>query len=132
MTLLMRFWRTRPLFRPPDLASFIENTVRVARTGGDVAVFMPSVGSFGEVFSMLWEALFTEELTEHAAGVEKLVAELPTSSHLEKLASDAGMVNINTQTTVEVFDFEDGAAFTASPLVSGFPDARVARHNGRK
>lgn len=105
---------------PPELAPFIENTVRVARTGGDVAIFMPSVGSFGEVFSMMWEAFFTEELAEHAAGVEKLVADLPTASHIEKLAADAGMVNINTQTNVEVFDFEDGAAFIASPLVADF------------
>lgn len=68
----------------------------------------------------MWEAFFTEELMEHAAGVEKLVAELPTSTHLEKLATDAGMVNIKTQTVVEVFDFENGAAFIASPLVADF------------
>jgi ubiquinone/menaquinone biosynthesis C-methylase UbiE len=105
---------------PPELGSFIENTVRVTRTGGDIAAFMPSVGSFGEVFSLMWEAFFTEELMEHAAGVEKLVAELPTTSQLEKLAADAGMVNINTQTTVEIFDFENGAAFIASPLVADF------------
>lgn len=105
---------------PPDLGHFIDNTVRVARTGADVAIFMPSVGSFGEVFSLMWEAFFTEELMEHAAGVEKLVAELPTASHLEKLAADAGMVNINVQTAVEIFDFEDGAAFIASPLVADF------------
>ncbi len=105
---------------PTDLDSFFENTVRVARTGGDVAIFMPSVGSFGEVFSLMWEAFFTEELMEHAAGVEKLVVELPTTSHLEKLAADAGMVNINIQTAIEVFDFEDGAAFIGSPLVADF------------
>ncbi len=105
---------------PPELASFIEDTVRVARTGADIAVFMPSVGSFGEVFSLMWEAFFTEELTEHAAGVEKLVAELPTASHLEKVAADAGMVNINSQTSVEIFDFENGAEFISSPLVADF------------
>jgi ubiquinone/menaquinone biosynthesis C-methylase UbiE len=105
---------------PPELPSFIENVVRVARIGGDVAVFMPTVGSFGEVFSMMWEAFFTEDLTEHAAGVEKLVSELPTKSHLEKLAADTGIVNINTQTASEIFDFKDGAAFISSPLVSDF------------
>lgn len=105
---------------PSELRPFIENSVRVARTGGDIAVFLPSAGSFGEVFSMMWEAFFTEELTEHAAGVEKLVAELPTTSEIEKLAADAGMVNINTETAIEVFDFEDGAAFVNSPLVADF------------
>ena len=105
---------------PSELENFIENTVRVARTGGDVALFMPSVGSFGEVFSMMWEAFFTEELSEHAVEVEKLVADLPSATQLEKLAADAGMVNINTQTVSEIFDFEDGAAFIASPLVADF------------
>jgi ubiquinone/menaquinone biosynthesis C-methylase UbiE len=105
---------------PPALEDFIQNTVRVARTGGDIAIFMPSVGSFGEVFSLMWEAFFTEDLMEHAAGVEKLVAELPTVSHLEELASAAGMVNINTQTAIEVFDFENGEAFISSPLVEDF------------
>ena len=105
---------------PSDLSTFIEDSVRVARTGGDVAIFMPSVGSFGEVFSIMWEAFFTEELSEHAAGVEKLIAGLPTTSHIERLAADAGMVNINTQTAVETFDFENGAAFISSPLVEDF------------
>ena len=105
---------------PPQLETFIENTIRVARTGGDIAIFMPSVGSFGEVFSLMWEAFFTEDLMEHAAGVEKLVAELPTSAHLEKLAADAGLVNINTQTSIEKFDYENGAEFIASPLVADF------------
>jgi ubiquinone/menaquinone biosynthesis C-methylase UbiE len=103
-----------------DLEMFIENTIRVARTGGDVAIFLPSVGSFGEVFSILWEEFFTENLTEHAAAVEKLVSDLPTSTHLEKVASAAGLVNINTQIATEKFDFENGAEFIASPLVADF------------
>ncbi len=105
---------------PPEVEVFIQNTVRVARTGGDIAIFLPSVGSFGEVFSLMWEAFFTEDLMEHAAGVEKLVAELPTTLHLENMAAAAGMVNINTQTALEVFDFENAAAFIDSPLVADF------------
>ncbi len=106
--------------RPDDVGSFIDGVVRVARTGGDVAVFLPSVGSFGEVFSIMWEALFTEDLTDHAVGIEKLISELPTVSRIEKLATDAGMVNVNTQTNVEIFDFENGAAFISSPLIADF------------
>src|SRR5512140_3264027 len=44
--------------RPVDVEPFIENAVRTARTGGDVALFLPSSGSYGEVFSLLWEILF--------------------------------------------------------------------------
>lgn len=106
--------------RPEDVEHFIENAARVARTGGDVAVFLPTSSSYGEVFSLLWEVLFNEDLAEHGAAVEKLIAELPTVSHIEKIAERAGMVNINTQTAVEVFEYENGAEFVASPLIEDF------------
>src|SRR5258708_16605245 len=67
--------------RPADLESFIENTVRVARTGGDIAIFMPTAARYGEVFSLMWEVLVNEGLAEHGTAVEKLVAELPTVSY---------------------------------------------------
>lgn len=105
---------------PGDFATTIEDAARVARTGGDVAVFMPSSGSFGEVFSVLWEVLFNENLGEDGAIVEKLVANLPTTTKLEAIAKQSGMVNIHTETVVESFDFENGAAFVASPLVADF------------
>jgi hypothetical protein len=106
--------------RPTDVEHFLENTVRVARTGGDVAVFLPTSSSYGEVFSLLWEVLFNEDLAEHGAAVEKLIAELPTVSNIEKIAERAGLVNINTQTAVEIFDYENGEEFVASPLVADF------------
>lgn len=99
---------------------FIENTVRVARTGGDVAVFLPTSSSYGEIFSLMWEVLFNEDLAEHGAAVEKLIAEIPTVSDIKQIAERAGMVNINTQTAVEIFDYENGEEFIASPLVADF------------
>lgn len=108
------------LVRPADLEAFIENAVRVARTGGDLAIFLPTAGSFGEIFSLMWEVLFNEDLAEHGAAVEKLIAEIPTVSRVEGLAKAAGIVNINTQTTTEVFEYENGADLVASPLVADF------------
>lgn len=105
---------------PPEVEHFIENTVRVARIGGDVAVFLPTWSSYGEVFSLMWEVLFNEDLAEHGAAVEKLIAELPTVSHLEAIAKRAGLVNINIQTASEVFEYENGEEFIASPLVADF------------
>ena len=105
---------------PSELEEFIENTIRVARTGGDVAIFLPSAGSFGEVFSLLWEALLNEDLTEYGAAVEGLISELPTVSHVEDLAKNFGMVNINTQMATELFEYENGADFVESPLVADF------------
>lgn len=105
---------------PVEIAAAIDNSVRVARNGGDIAVFLPSAGSYGEVFSILWEALFSESLGDDGATVESLIADLPKVSELEAMADRAGMVNVHTETAVEIFDFENGAEFIAAPLVADF------------
>jgi ubiquinone/menaquinone biosynthesis C-methylase UbiE len=48
-----------------DVEEFINETVRVTKTGGKAAIFLPSAGSFGEIFSLLWEVLFKEDLGDH-------------------------------------------------------------------
>src|SRR5205085_915898 len=75
---------------------------------------------FGEIFSLMWEVLFNEDLAEHGAAVEKLITGLPTVSSIEQIAERAGIVNRNTQTAVEVFEYDNGEAFIASPLVAEF------------
>ena len=106
--------------RPVDIEHFIENVVGTARTGADVAIFLPSAGSYGEIFTLLWEILFNDDLGEHGAVVENLIAELPTVWRLEELAAASGLVNINTETVTEGFEYDNGAAFIASPLVADF------------
>ena len=69
---------------------------------------------------MLWEILFNDDLAEHGHAVETMISDLPTVSQLEKIAEAAGMVNVNTETASEVFEFENGADFIASPLVADF------------
>lgn len=106
--------------RPDEVETLIENVVRVARTGGDVAVFLPSVGSYGEVFSLLWEAIFNERISGQDETVQRLIAGLPTISRLEKIGELAGMVNINTETATELFEYDNGKEFVESPLVANF------------
>lgn len=106
--------------RPGEIERFIDDVARTARTGGDVAVFLPSAGSYGEVFSLLWEILFNNDLAEHGHAVETMISELPSVSRLEKIAETAGLINVNTETAYEVFEFENGAEFIASPLVADF------------
>jgi ubiquinone/menaquinone biosynthesis C-methylase UbiE len=108
------------LVRPAGVEDFIEDVVRVARTSGDVAVFLPTAGSFGEVVSLLWEVLFNEDLGEHGAAAEKLITDIPTVSRVEELAARAGLVNVNSETTIEVFEYENGVEFIAAPLVADF------------
>lgn len=105
---------------PAEIENFVENAVRVARTGGDVAFFLPSAGSFGEVFSILWEAIFNEEIAGQEETVQQLIASLPTVSRIEEVAQCAGLVNVNTETANEQFEYENGQEFIDSPLVANF------------
>ena len=79
---------------------------------------MPTSGSFGEIVSLLWEVLFTEGLGEHGAAAEKIITDIPTVSRIEQMAEHAGLVNVKTESAIEVFEFENGAEFVASPLVA--------------
>ena len=106
--------------RPSDLQELVGESKRIAKSGGKVAVFFPAAGSFGEIFSLLWEVLFNEDLGEHGAAAEKMVRDLPTISRAEEIAESAGLTNVETHTSNEVFEFENGAAFVSSSLVADF------------
>ena len=106
--------------RPADLKDFIEEAARVTEPKGKVALFTVTAGSFGEIFSFLWEVFFTEDLGEHGVAVENLIAELPTVSRVEEMAADAGLKNVASHTQNEVFEYENGAEFVNSTLVADF------------
>ena len=106
--------------RPADLQELVEDSKRVARRGATIAVFLPAAGSFGEIFSLLWEVLFNEDLAEHGAAVEKMISELPTLSDAEELAESAGLVKVKTHSSKEIFEYENGVEFVNSPLVGDF------------
>jgi ubiquinone/menaquinone biosynthesis C-methylase UbiE len=106
--------------KPGELMEALEEAVRVAKPGGNVAVMLVSAGSFGEIFSLLWEVLFNEDLGEHGQTAETMVRELPTVSQGEEMAAKAGLVNVRTHSTKEVFEYENGEEFIASPLVADF------------
>ena len=106
--------------RPSAVEELVADAVRVTLKGGDVAIVLPSSGSFGEVFSLLWEVLFNEDLGEHGHTVETLIAELPSVSRVEEIATRAGLSNVRTESTNEIFEYENGAEFVASPLVADF------------
>lgn len=106
--------------RPISVEALITDAVRVARPGSEVAVVLPSAGSFGEVFSLLWEVFFSEELGDDTNAAETLIAQIPSISRIEEIASNAGLIDVKTETTKEVFEYENGAEFVGSPLVADF------------
>ncbi len=101
-------------------AQMFSEMVRVAAPGGQVAITLPTASSFGEFFSIYWEAMHNSGLIDHESDVEQLILDLPAISDLEKAAEEEGLTDIESWTTLEEFDFESGEQFLNSPLVAEF------------
>jgi hypothetical protein len=106
--------------RPKDYQDLLDEAIRTAKTGANIGVLSVTAGSFGEIFSLLWEVLYNEDLGEHGHVAEQMISEQPTVTRVEQMAKAAGIENVQTHTANEVFEFENGAEFVNSPLVSGF------------
>lgn len=102
------------------LPEMLSEMVRVAAPGGTVALTLTTYSSFGEFFSVYWEALRNAGVSEHERDVESLITELPTVSAIEKMADSAGLENVSTWTRIEEFDFESGEEFLNAPLITDF------------
>ena len=94
--------------------------VRVAAPSATIAFALPTFSSFGEFFSIYWEALHNNGLIDHESDVEQLITELPTVSDVEQLAEDEGLKDIESWTRIEEFDFESGEQFLSAPLIAEF------------
>jgi len=94
--------------------------VRVAAPGGTIAMTLPTSSSFGEFFSIYWEALHNRGLIDHESDVEQLITELPTVSEIEQFAEHEGLREVESFTRREEFNFESGEQFLSSPLVAEF------------
>jgi len=105
---------------PVKVKSMLAEMVRVAKPGATVAAWFPTAASFGEVFSIYWEALTRAGLGDHSAAVENLINELPTVAGAESWADQMGLESVTTTTAVEEFHYASGEGFLASPMISDF------------
>jgi ubiquinone/menaquinone biosynthesis C-methylase UbiE len=94
--------------------------VRVAAPGAQIVLTLPTASSFGEFFSIYWEALHNAGLIDHESDVEHLILQLPAVSDVEQMADEEGLTDVESSTTIEEFDFDSGEQFLNSPLVSEF------------
>ena len=108
------------LVAPERLPEVLAEMVRVAAPGATVSVSVASASSFGEFFSVFWEALANAGYAEQAEGVASLIHELPTASDVEALARGEALEGVESWTTIEEFDFASGREFLDSPLVENF------------
>lgn len=104
--------------RPAELNEFLARAVSLSAK--QVAFFLPTASSFGEVFSILWETLLNLDLPEKGAEVERLITELPTILKVEETAKNLGLTKIQTETKSEFFDLDNGDSFVHSPLIEDF------------
>ncbi len=98
----------------------LRELIRSAKPNATVAFMLPTASSFGEFFSVYWEALHNCGLIDHEGDVERLILQLPTVSDLEEIAKPAGLEEVMSWTQREEFDFESGEAFLAAPLIADF------------
>jgi ubiquinone/menaquinone biosynthesis C-methylase UbiE len=105
---------------PERLPEMISEMVRVARTDSTVAIALATSSSFGEFFSIYWEALRSANLEEHGRDVEELIKEQPTISDMEALAQREGLEAVTSWTSIEEFDYESGEEFLNAPLITDF------------
>jgi ubiquinone/menaquinone biosynthesis C-methylase UbiE len=98
----------------------ISEMARVAAPGATVAVVLPSCSSFGEFFSIYWEALHNVGFVDHESDVETLITVLPLVSALEEMAAQAGLEEVGSVTKIEGFDYDSAEKFLSAPLISDF------------
>lgn len=108
------------LVRPHELGALLDEIVYLTKKKGQIAFFAPSAGSFGDIFSFLWETFLGIELIEKSGEIERLISEIPTVSGLEELAAAAGLKNVEFHTQNEIFDYENGDEFVKSSLLEDF------------
>lgn len=105
---------------PERLPEMLSEMVRVAAPGGTVALSVATASSFGEFFSIYWEALEGAGYGEQAGEVGTLINELPTVSDVEKMAGREALEGVESWTSKEEFDFASGREFLDAPLVRDF------------
>ena len=108
------------LVSPLRIRKVFAEMIRVAAPSGTIALALPTASSFGEFFSIYWEALHNRGLMDHESDVEQLITELSTVSEVEQLAEDEGLRDVKSWTRIEEFDFDSGEQFLSAPLVSEF------------
>ncbi len=101
-----------------DLEEFITQLTKLSARG--IAFFLPTAGSFGELFSFLWEVFVDLDIPGKGTEIEKLIANAPTVSRITDIAKSLKLKKVVTSTKNEYLEFETGKEFVESPLIKYF------------
>gem|GEM_PF-767085 len=100
------------------LKNFLSDSFALSKN--KISFFVATAGSYGEIFSYLWEVLNESDLSEKTGEIEKLIKALPTVSDVKDMAKTLGVANVTAETKNEIFEFETGKDFIESPLIKYF------------
>jgi ubiquinone/menaquinone biosynthesis C-methylase UbiE len=94
---------------------------RVAQPRARIVLKLATRGSFGEFFSIYWEALHEAGIDNDVlSSLEQLMNELRTLSDAEQIAERSGFRNVESFVSKEEFDYENAQEFLDSPLIDDF------------
>ncbi|CAN5589941.1 hypothetical protein BH20ACI4_BH20ACI4_31250 [soil metagenome] len=106
------------LVKSSELKDFMSKAAESSRW--QIAFLLPTAGSFGDVFSYLWQVFFELEWLDKGAEIENLINEIPTVSRAKEIIKDLGFKKTEAKTKDEFFEFENGTEFVESVLVRDF------------
>ncbi|MCB1024889.1 MAG: hypothetical protein KDB79_10890 [Acidobacteria bacterium] len=104
--------------KPEELDDFIAKLEKLSARG--IAFFLPTAGSFGEVFSFLWEVFVDLDIPDKGTEIERLIANAPTVSKIEEVVGSHKLKKFAAKTKNEYLEFETGKDFIESPLIGYF------------
>ena len=105
-----------PLELTERLDEILAELRRVAKYDATVILKLATRGSFDEIYSLYWEALYELGLEEYTPQIEDFINERLTIDQMEALTKAAGFRRIETKTRKQQYDFADADEFLTSPL----------------
>lgn len=106
------------LVKPLQLKDFMREAAD--RSRWQIAFLLPTAGSFGDIFSYLWQVFFELDWLDKGAEVENLINEIPTVSKAKEIVENLGFKKTEAKTKNEIFEFENGAEFVETVWVKDF------------
>ena len=101
-----------------EVEDVLAEMVRVAQPDAPVILKVVTRGSFGEFFSIYWEALLDVGMADEVwAELEAMINGSVTVSEAEKMAARVGLRSVESFNSREEFNFETGDDFINSPLI---------------
>lgn len=103
-----------------QIEPMLAEMVRLTDRDATVALLMLTHGSFGEIFSLLWEALYHCHLDGYTASLEALINEYLTTTQARQMMTQRGLTHVHHFTERRELDFASAEELFQSPLIEDY------------